>query len=152
VVVGTGDVELVDDDVEVEELVVLVDDDVEVEELVVLLDVVGEAVVVGPPLKLAVNVWLAAGVVIVWLLAPPSDHDAKVRVLPPLVCGDGVSIERPKPTTPVMLDGVASGWPSSVTWRPLGAVANVITERTGSIITDLVAVSPSESLALRMIS
>ena len=65
------------------------------------------------------------GVLIVWTRAPPSDHDENTQLVPAAACGDTASILRWMPTTPTKLCGVDTGWPSSLSCRPVGFVASV---------------------------
>ena len=72
-----------------------------------------------------------AGVEILWLAAPLSDHDTKEYVVGPDDCGVVASMVRTIPTTASNDSGVAAGWPSSFNWRPAGLVASVNTTLRG---------------------
>ena len=48
----------------------------------------------------------------VWLFAPPSDHEVNSYACPPIVCGDTTAIVLCTPTTLVNVNGVATGAPS----------------------------------------
>ena len=66
----------------------------------------------------AVTVAFDDGVVSVWLLAPPFDHEPNKYVWLPIVCGETTSSVRRTPTTPVNENGVTRGSPSRRTCAP----------------------------------
>ena len=87
----------------------------------------------------------------VWLCAPPSDHDVKKYVDLLNGCGDGALTEFAEPATTVTENGVLRG--ASLTTRllrarPPGLVLNVSTTVFGSSRTLVVEVSPPESVAV----
>ena len=90
-----------------------------------------------------------AGVVMLWLATPPSDHDANVYVVPPDVCGVVAPIVRIIPTTASSVSGVVSGCPSRFNWRPEGLLASVNTTLRGRMSRWVVCVSPPESRTVR---
>lgn len=77
-----------------------------------------------------------AGVVIVWVAAPPSDHPWKVYVVPLTVCVAAAPIGRGNRTTLSTVAGAVRGWPSSVRGRPVGAVAGVVAATLGRTVAD----------------
>ena len=62
--------------------------------------------------SVAVYVVFVAGTFMVWLFAPPSDHEVNSYASPPIVCGDTTAIVLCTPTTLVKVNGVAIGAPS----------------------------------------
>src|SRR5687768_7847706 len=83
----------------------------------------------APPvieLKFAVNVVFVAGTVISWVCAPPSDHERKLNVVVPEVCGDVTPSVRIIPTTFRNPCGAVNGVPSSSSCRPVGFEASVM--------------------------
>ena len=72
------------------------------------------------------------GVEILCVAAPASDQDRNVYVVPVFVCGETTPSVRWIPSTPTTVAGVASGWPSSVIWRPDGFVAKDIVDLRGT--------------------
>jgi hypothetical protein len=89
------------------------------------------------------------GVEIVCVAAPASDQDVIVYVVPLFVCGETTPRVRWIPSTPTTLAGVASGWPSRVSWRPDGLVAKDIVVLRGTTSVYVVEVSPVESVTVR---
>src|SRR5262249_25895981 len=102
------------------------------------------------PVKLAVNVVLVAGVLIVWDVAPPSDQELNVYVVLPTVCGLTTPMVRGWPTVPVIVVPLAIGPPSSMSCSPAGLLASVKWPRFGWISTNVLPVAPFESVAVRM--
>jgi hypothetical protein len=86
---------------------------------------VGVGVAVGPDVKNAVYVVSETGVEMLWVCAPPSDHDTNVYVVPPGFCGEGAPSVRWMFSTAVIVMGAVNGWPSSVSWRLTGLVWKV---------------------------
>src|SRR5262249_40177565 len=101
--------------------------------------------------KVAVKVVSLTGVLISWVLAPPSDQDRNERVSPPEVCGVTAPMGRKTPSTPVNVKGAVTGCPSRVNRRPGGVVVSKIIDVRGSTLTLSVAVRPPESLTVSMI-
>src|SRR5688500_8874648 len=100
---------------------------------------------VGAPLpgtKVAVYVVFDAGVTISCVWAPPSDQDWKTYEVDPDVWGEGAPSVRRTPTTPCAAKGVVTGWPSSVTCRPVGFAARLSVTTRGTRSTDVVLASP----------
>jgi hypothetical protein len=64
---------------------------------------------------------LEAGAMMLWVIAPASDQEAKV--LAPW--GELVPMERVIPTTLKNVRGAVKGWPSRVMERPPGAVVRM---------------------------
>src|SRR5829696_8529522 len=87
----------------------------------------------------------------VWLWAPPSDHDPNVYDVPPDVCAGALSVCW-KPLTSSIENGVVLEIPSISSVSPLGTVSNVWVTLSGKTKTDDRCVSPSESVTVRMIS
>ena len=88
----------------------------------------------------------------VWLCAPPSDHDANAYEVPPLDLRwrvDGVleALELIHGRTASTFE-IPSIWSVS----PLGTVSNERSTLSGKMKTDDVCVSPSESVTVRTIS
>src|SRR5437763_2105506 len=103
----------------------------------------------GPmSVKFAVYVVLAAGVEMVWVAAPPSLQLAK-RYLRPLKFWSGAPRSRSMPTTPVIVVGAVTGWPSSVSCRPAGWVASVKFAFCGSRSRVTSVIAPWLSVARR---
>ena len=65
--------------------------------------------------SVAVYVVFVTGACMVWLFAPPSDHEVNSYTCPPIVCGDSTAIVLCTPTTLVNVNGVAIGAPSRST-------------------------------------
>ena len=82
------------------------------------------------------NVVSATGVAISCVAAPPSDQDTNWKVLAPDDCGDTTPSVRITPSTPRTEAGVVTGCPSSVTWRPGGAVARAIVDVRGTQVAE----------------
>src|SRR5262245_56219728 len=74
--------------------------------------------------KLAVSVPLAEAVML-WVAAPPSDHEAKSKVLAPEAWGDGALTELLDPLITVRVNGVVSLDASTASESPAGTDANV---------------------------
>src|SRR5437764_957332 len=79
---------------------------------------------------------------------PPSDHDEKTYVEPPIVCGDGALIEFVEPITACFVSGAAPAISSMPTFAPVGFEATVRFMICGSTRTLVVAVAPVESVAV----
>src|ERR687883_2008888 len=84
--------------------------------------------------------------------APPSDHDEKLYVEPPIVCGDVALIEFVDPITACFVSGAAPAISSIPTFAPVGFEATVMFMICGSTRTLVVAVAPVESVAVSWIS
>src|SRR5436305_14170024 len=82
--------------------------------------------------------------------APPSDHERKVYVVPPTVCGETTPTVRGWPTTPVMVVPAATGPPSSISCSPAGLLASVNRAVLGWTSTKLLPAAPFESATVKM--
>src|SRR5919197_1080171 len=102
--------------------------------------------------KVAVYVVSVAGATMLCVCAPPSDHDEKTYVEPPIVCGEGALIEFVEPITACFVSGAAPAISLMPTFAPVGFEARVIVMICGSIRTLVVAVAPVESVAVSWIS
>src|SRR5919204_3432975 len=80
--------------------------------------------------------------------APPSDHDEKTYVEPPIVCGEGALIEFVEPITACFVSGAAPAISSMPTFAPVGFEATVMFIVCGSRRTLVDAVAPVESVAV----
>src|ERR1700704_3904682 len=83
-----------------------------------------------------------------WVAAPPSDHDAKLYEVPPSVCGDDALIELIEFTITVRANGVTELVLPTVSDRPDGTEAKLRPTVFGSRRTLVVALAPAESVAV----
>ena len=93
----------------------------------------------------------AAGVEMLWVAAPPSDQETKVKVLPPEVCGDTTPSARMIPTTPVTESGVRHGLPVQGHLQAGRVGGRVMVDVRGRTSRKIVVVSPAGSRTVRWI-
>jgi hypothetical protein len=96
----------------------------------------------------AVYVVAACGATMLWVCAPPSDHDWNVYVVPPRVCGVVAEIEFADPTITVRVNGAVADEAFTTSWRPAGDDANVSSVVIGFRLTLVVCDRPPESVAV----
>src|SRR6476659_4525484 len=84
----------------------------------------------------------------VWLCAPPSDHDANVYVPVPIVCGDSAPTATAELITTVLVKGAVALVDPAESCAPLGDDANMRSTVFGSSLTLVVAERPFESVAV----
>ena len=97
---------------------------------------------------MAVYEALVLGTTSVWLALPPSDHDEKTYDVPPLVCVGALTVCR-KPTTWSITNGARRRMPSISSSSPLGTVSKAMSTFSGTIVTNVEAESPEESVTVR---
>src|SRR5690242_1662979 len=81
--------------------------------------------------------------------APPSDQLCQLYVVPPIVCCSGAVIVLREPWITVRVNGAVDVVDPTDSWSPLGTVANDNVTVLGSSRTDVVAVRPPLSVAVR---
>ena len=81
--------------------------------------------------------------------APPSDHERKLKDVPPIVCGDGAATEFSEPSITVFVNGALAAVAPSASVAPVGLEASVRATVRGSSRTDWVSCNPPASVAVR---
>src|SRR3954447_7787373 len=100
----------------------------------------------------AVSVVLAAGTTSWCSRAPPSDQPSKTNVWPPLENDAAAEIGVVNPIVDCWLNGAVRLRPAYETGAPTGLLVSVSWRVSGAIVTVLVVVAPSESVAVRVAS